>query len=136
MRVVLDTNVLISGIFWAGTPFRILELWNNKKINLIVTEEILQKYVAVLRRHEDHSGIADEWLMLFSQRFQIIENQHHLRLSRDPYDDMFINGAITGRAKYIISGDKDLLTLHSVKNIRIVSPAQFLKIFTEETSKK
>lgn len=44
MKIVLDTNVLISGIFWSGPPFQILDAWKDGKIQLIVTKEILMEY--------------------------------------------------------------------------------------------
>lgn len=49
------------------------------------------------------------------------------RLCRDPKDDMFLDCAVAGGAKYLISGDKDLLTLGSVAGVKIVTPAEFLK---------
>ena len=48
MKIVLDTNVLVSGIFWGGIPFRILEHWISDDIEIIATPDILNEYVRVI----------------------------------------------------------------------------------------
>lgn len=50
MKVVLDANVFISGIFWSGTPHEVLCLWPEKKIDLLVTRKILNEYFRVLAK--------------------------------------------------------------------------------------
>jgi putative PIN family toxin of toxin-antitoxin system len=44
MRIILDTNVFVSGIFFTGPPYRILEAWRDRKIELVVSPEILEEY--------------------------------------------------------------------------------------------
>ena len=53
MRVILDTNVLISGIFFKGPPHNILRAWRDKRCELIVSEEIFQEYINVCERLQD-----------------------------------------------------------------------------------
>ena len=48
MIVVIDTNILISGIFWKGKPYKILELWMKNEFDLIITQEILTEYIEVI----------------------------------------------------------------------------------------
>jgi len=50
MKIVLDTNVLISGIFWKGVPGEILDYWTSDKIEIVVTEEILKEYIDIIQR--------------------------------------------------------------------------------------
>jgi putative PIN family toxin of toxin-antitoxin system len=47
IRIVLDTNVLMSGIFWSGFPAKILEAWQEKKLKMIISPEILDEYIRV-----------------------------------------------------------------------------------------
>ncbi len=63
MQVVLDTNVLISGIFWGGSPMDLLELWAKEKIEVVVSPLILDEYERVLNEMERKrpSGLTDEW---------------------------------------------------------------------------
>ena len=49
MRIVLDTNVLVSGVFWAGQPLRVLELWADDRVQVVASESILLEYAAVLK---------------------------------------------------------------------------------------
>jgi len=49
MKIVLDTNVLISGIFWKGAPSKILELWTKDKIQIVVNKKILDEYFRILQ---------------------------------------------------------------------------------------
>ena len=70
MRIVLDTNVLISGIFWSGTPSKILEYWINDKYQILTTKPILEEYSNVLNRVSNgkKDSLVNAW-MLF-----IVEN--------------------------------------------------------------
>ena len=47
MKVIIDTNVFMSGIFWSGVPAKILQAWENKQIELILSTEILEEYIRV-----------------------------------------------------------------------------------------
>ena len=128
MRVVLDTNVFISGIFWKGYPYTVLELWAEKKLTVLVTPEIVQEYYGLLQRMDPASTIAKQWMMFIVEHTAVVASSHEIRICRDPFDDMFINCAVVGKAKYIISGDKDLLSLKRVFGIPIVKPRQFLSM--------
>ncbi|MFA5994911.1 MAG: putative toxin-antitoxin system toxin component, PIN family [Patescibacteria group bacterium] len=65
MRVVLDTNVIISGIFWKGAPAQILELWANKKIEVLVTDKILHEYFLLLERMDPTNAIVNKWKIFY-----------------------------------------------------------------------
>lgn len=61
MRVVLDTNVLISAIFWGGTPLKILNLWIENKIEVVISKEIFEEYIGIISRISDDK---DQWAQL------------------------------------------------------------------------
>ena len=131
MRIVLDTNILISGVFFRGKERDLLELWFSGKFDVICTEEIFEEYSEVLTRFTEKSGgnkhqkITD----IIAKNCLFIKNVYNEKYSRDPDDDKFINCAISGGAKYIVSGDKDLLVLKKIGDLKIITASNFLKLF-------
>lgn len=129
MRVVIDTNVLVSGVFFGGPPARVLEAWRNGTIDLVVSPEILEEYRRVGERLSEHfAGVSlDPFLALVVARAEIVEPARLPRpVSRDPADEKFIACAVSGRCELLISGDKDLLAVSSYRKVRIVAPREFL----------
>ena len=129
MKVVLDTNVFVSGIFWPGPASRILELWAKDKIKIVISPAILTEYQRVLTEigRERSSGLADQWAVLIAQHATLIYPANHPPLCRDPHDDKFLHCALSAGARIIVSGDKDLLTLNRMVDIDILTPAAFLQ---------
>ncbi|MBI2885343.1 MAG: putative toxin-antitoxin system toxin component, PIN family [Candidatus Omnitrophica bacterium] len=130
MKVVLDTNVLVSGVFWAGSAGRILELWAKDKFEVVVSPEILREYTRLLAEFEraDVSGLADAWTVFIAQHATVINlTGHPPRLCRDPDDDKFLHCALSAGARYVVSGDKDLLSLGRIGDSAILTPTAFLQ---------
>lgn len=128
MKVVLDTNVLISGIFWKGTPHSILKAWAENNFEVVISEKILNEYLAVLRKIDTQGDIAQLWALFITQHTQVVNENSIVKLSRDADDDKFINAAITARADYLVSGDEDLLSLRDKSPVIIISPRNFLAV--------
>ena len=127
MKIVLDTNVLVSGIFWGGTPFRILEHWMSDDIEIIATPDILNEYVRVISFvGKKQAELRTQWIDLLTTNMTIIEKQISLAISRDPDDDKFLECAVSGDVDFIVSGDDDLLTLKSIHAIPIIKPSDFI----------
>lgn len=129
MRLVLDTNVLISGIFWKGAPHQIVQLWAEGAAQIFVTKKILHEYFDVLNRINPNDEIVSEWQSFILQNTSIIADSDIIQLCRDPHDDMFINCAFFSNADYLISGDNDLLSLKKSAPVEIISPSDFVKRF-------
>jgi uncharacterized protein len=129
MKVIVDTNVLISGIFWGGVPLKILNLWQLGRFRVLASESILKEYLEVINRL-DKGGIVEklfkEWIL---ENIEIIKNKNNIHYSRDIKDDKFVQAGLSGGAKYLITGDKDLLILEKVSNLKIIKPADFYKLF-------
>jgi len=134
LKVVIDTNVFISSFFNRyGTPGKIIDLWKTEKIILCISSGVLEEYVEVLLR----LGFTEktelkELLDLFQKQFNISASPKSLKFSavkEVPEDDMFIECAVVNNADYIVSGDKHLLKLGLFRNIKILSPADFIKLF-------
>jgi uncharacterized protein len=129
VRIVLDTNVLVSGLFWTGIPSKILEYWINDHFELILSDEIYDEYTKTLFRISKgkKDDLVGKWLILFAEHSSFVTINKRVKLSADPDDDKFIECAIAGKAKYIVSGDSHLLDLKSILNIEIITPAVFLE---------
>ena len=130
MRVVVDTNVIVSGIFWAGVPGRVLDVWAAGAFLLLVTPSILEEYFEVIDRIAAKSGrteLAMRWKTTLFDHAEMVKATYRYDDCRDPDDAMFVECAVSAGASYIVSGDDDLLTLENVQDIAIVTPAQFLE---------
>jgi uncharacterized protein len=130
MKIVLDTNVLISGIFWSGYPFQILEAWQKRKIKFAITEEIFDEYSRVARILSKKYHAVDimpilELILTYAEMYPSLKLSSPV--SSDPDDDKFIGCAISSESKFIVSGDADLLDIVEYDGIKIIKP----KIFVE-----
>jgi len=129
MRVVLDTNVFIAGIFYAGPPYQILKAWQEQRLDIVVSPPILEEYRRVGKRLSLQFPGVDltPILELVAARAVVVKT---VELSEpvcdDPDDDKFIACAISGQSQYIVSGDKHLLKQSGYKGLEIVTPRQFL----------
>jgi hypothetical protein len=126
----VDTNVFISS-FFGGNPRKIIDLWKQDKLQLCLTQAIIEEYIEVLLRLglNDRSEIK-ELLALFSKGgntiFTSATNPVSIVLN-DPDDNKFIECAVALEALHIISGDKHLLKINKYLNIKIISPLVFLE---------
>lgn len=129
--IVLDTNVLMAGIFWSGPPFEILERWKKGLIKLVVSPEIIEEYTRVGKElSQDHSGVdVGPILDLIVTTSEIcLPSPLPQPVCRDASDDKFIACALSAKADYIVSGDKDLVTIGDYGGIRVVKPKEFLNL--------
>ena len=134
MRIVVDTNIIISGIFFGGRPRDLLQKCFSGTLQMVCTEEIFIEYSETIERFTKKSGrnIGKETIPLLVENLEFIENRYSESYSRDPDDDKFINCARSGGIQYIVSGDKDLLVLEEIEKIRIVEVAAFLDIIEKK----
>ena len=129
MKVVLDTNIIISGIFFSGPPYQILKAWRNKEIQIVISLEILDEYYRVGEELAAQFPEVDlnPILELFTANAELIEAvQLDEAVCDDPDDDKFFACAIAGGANLIISGDKHLLKMSGYQKIEVVRPRQFV----------
>ena len=128
MKVILDTNVFISGIFFSGPPYRILEAWRDDKIQLVVSPEILEEYRRVGEiLAEDHPEInLSPWLELVIQKASLFSAPQLTEgVCDDPDDDKFLACALASGSRIIVTGDKHLLKASGYEEIEIVKPRNF-----------
>ena len=132
MKVVIDTNVFISGVFFSGPPYQILKAWRNGDLQIVLSLEILDEYDRV---GEELSAQFPETdlnpiLELVTTKTELIEAARlDEAVCDDPDDDKFFACAIAGGADLIISGDKHLLKMSGYQGIKVVRPRQFVDEF-------
>lgn len=131
MKIVLDTNVFISGIFWTGAPRRVLTLFAENKVSLMTTKNILYEYSRILHKIDRKGDVAEKWMTFILENSFIFEDTELVRICRDPEDDKFLNCAITGKADCIVSGDDDLLSIKKIEETVILDSVRFLKKYKE-----
>ena len=129
MNVVIDTNVVVSGIFWPGDPRRCLTLWARRRFHLAITVPILEEYSEIARRLAQRFPQVNPnpWLKWIERKARVYEPVPlGKQRSRDPDDDPFLACALGSGATIIISRDNDLLILGKPFGIEILTPRDFL----------
>ncbi|MDY6324459.1 MAG: putative toxin-antitoxin system toxin component, PIN family [Catonella sp.] len=131
MRIVIDTNVIASAVYFGGKPEELLELLFKHRIDAYVTPDIIQEYQATVMELKERYPYkkARTDLSYIISTCKIINPISDEKVSRDPDDDKFINCAIDANCVFITTGDKDLLSIREYKNIKIVTVAEFLDEF-------
>jgi putative PIN family toxin of toxin-antitoxin system len=129
-RVVIDTNVLISSLFFTtSTTARVVEKAVTNA-QLVATTETLRELIRKLHSPKFDRYVRrerrDALLERVASLVEIIAVLQPVRGSRDPKDDKFLEAAVNGRADVIVTGDKDLLDLDPFRGIAIVTPAAYL----------
>ena len=130
-RLVLDTNVLISGaLLEDSTPARALDraIANGQ---LLASQETLRELTERLLSSKFDRFITRNKREMFALRFaavvELVEVIQSVTASRDGKDDKFLEVAVNGRATVLVTGDKDLLVLNPFRGIEVMTPADFLR---------
>jgi len=127
--VVIDTNVLISGIFWKGVPHEILKLWFQNHLEVWASEEMVTEYFRIIEKiAKGKTDIVKHWEIFLTESLNICHPIYKTTACRDPKDNMFLECAVSIGASTIISGDDDLLVLNPFESIEILRPADFLNL--------
>ena len=140
MRVVVDTNILVSALIRPQGRVGAV-LWHLRQGNytLLYTQSLLEELADVLSRpriqHKYGLGqeAAETVLTLILLRGEAVAAERTITACRDPKDDKFLEAAVAGKADAIVSGDEDLLVLHPFEGIPILSPAAFLQMLDAES---
>lgn len=130
MRIVLDTNVFISGIFFSGAPSKILQAWEADRIRLVLSPSILEEYRRVAKAlSKQYSQINIESIIelvaIHAEMVGDIELPESV--CTDPDDDKFLACAVKARAEFICTGDKALLKTSGYQSVRVLTPSEFCR---------
>jgi putative PIN family toxin of toxin-antitoxin system len=133
VRVVIDTNVLISAIFWTGKPKQILNKVRREEIIFLTSEFILGELKKVLARGDKPFKLSEEEaervVTAMRDLALVVNIDTQLSVCQDEDDNRVLECAIDGYADCIITGDAHLLQLGSFQKIEIMTVADFLRHF-------
>ena len=128
MKIVIDTNVIASAIFFGGRPKELIEHLVYRRVDAYASTEIISEYRETIEelseRYSNRPNNIPLTDILFAMK--MVEPTTHVDICRDLDDNKFIDCAIDGGCIYIVSGDKDLLSLKSYGDIEIVTVSEFL----------
>jgi len=132
LRLVYDTNIIISALLFEGSkPAKAFDIGINQKA-ILFSSSTFTELEEVLSRNKFDQYISHEERKQFLTSYILdstpVEINETISECRDPQDNKFLEFAVSGKADFIISGDKDLLILNPFRNIQILTPDIFLKI--------
>lgn len=129
LRVVIDTNVLVSAIVYGGIPKQILALVLDEHVVGVTTRVLMAELIDVLSKKFHFSlqklGSAES---LMQESFLIVQPEKTISVLDDDDDNRVLEAAVAGACGYIVTGDTDLLRLKEYKGITIMTPAEFLAL--------
>ncbi len=130
-KIVFDTNTLVSAVGWKGTPRKVFDLCIDNKLKIVTSNELIDEFIEVIFRPKFDFILEDIKLTIIRAIISIsdiVDPKMKLNIIKDDEkDNKFLECAVTGNAKFIISGDNHLLTLKEFEGIKIVNASTFLK---------
>ena len=132
-RIVIDTNIIVSALmFFNSTAMEAFTLAYTRGL-ILMSVEIISELIDVLNRKKFDRYVSREtrenFLASLSTKTELIETTETISICRDPKDNKFLELAVSGNARYIITGDKDLLELHPFREVLILSSTDFINHF-------
>lgn len=130
MRMVLDTNVVISGLLWSGVPRELLRLAYDGRVDLVSSEPLLEElretlqYRKFLKRLSAASLTVEEVTAQYRLLTDVVQPLATPRVTHDPDDDVVLGTAVAGQANVVVSGDGHLLQFGQYAGVVIRTPAQ------------
>jgi uncharacterized protein len=129
MRLVVDTNILVSAILSPDSIAAKVLNWGESNANILYSMDTLTELLSVLGRSKFSNYIdpkdIDGLAMRIKTTWFCVAILHQVKLCRDSKDDKFIDLALNGNASSLITGDHDLLVLNPIQNISIINPRNF-----------
>ena len=133
MNITVDTNVILSALGWNGPEFKVMNLVFNKKINLVLSTQILEEFIGTAK--SEKFDFSDEEIDDFSDALLnigriVFPEENISRIKEDPQDNRILECAVAGNSKFIISGDNHLLKLREFEGIKIMNASKFLNEYS------
>ncbi|MCL5992491.1 MAG: putative toxin-antitoxin system toxin component, PIN family [Bacteroidetes bacterium] len=135
MKVVIDTNIWVS--FLIGKLLsKLIDILFNEKIEIITSETQINELIETISKPKIQKYISildiNRLFLLFDTKTIIVEPKQKHRFCRDPKDDFLLDIALESSAEYIVTGDKDLLTMNPFGKIKIITYKEFENILISE----
>jgi hypothetical protein len=140
MRVVLDTNVVVSSLLWDGAPKRLLRTGNLEGVELFTSVPLLVELRGTLSKSKfgpkiDASGSSvDQLVDLYAKLAAVVEPALLPRLAPDADDDVVIGTALAAKADFLVTGDRALLSVARCEGVRIVSVREALDAVARDSA--
>lgn len=138
MRLVADTNVVVSGLLWTGAPARLLDTLRDGDATGFTSRPLLAELTRILRREKlakiiaaSHSSVDDLVLGYTELTTVLVPQSIEPVIVDDPDDDQILACALAAEAELIVSGDRHLLDLENYQDIPIVKPAEALTMIVD-----
>jgi len=133
MKVVLDTNILVSALIKAGKPRELLLKIVEKRVQVVLSRGILEEFLEVvedsrIRRYVNENDIT-AFLRVIGSVAKIVGVKSKFKvIKEDPNDDIILRTAYDGKADFLVSGDRHLLSLGEFRGMKIITADEMLKI--------
>jgi putative PIN family toxin of toxin-antitoxin system len=134
MRIVADTNTIVSGILWQGPPRQVLELGRNQAMTICTSAKLIEELAEVVAREKfarrllragfSVKTLVEDYLAIAEL---VVVQPLSEPVCRDPDDDEVIACALSAKAECIVTGDDDLLGLAEHRGIAIVTAAKAIE---------
>ena len=135
LKLVLDTNTIISAFFWNGNEAELFRKIEQGKAALFITREILAEIEDVIKRPKfdkvmKNAGLTPDQIMqkIVSLSHLVIAPKFNIKVCRDEKDNKLLECAQSAKASYLVSGDDDLLSLKEYEKIPIIRASEMLKL--------
>lgn len=136
MRIVLDANIYISALIsQSGNPYQIIERWQRKEYDVLISTAILAevgrvlRYPRIVKRHHLGEPEISRYLELVRKFGVFIAPDETITaIEDDETDNRYLECAVAGKARYIVTGDEHLLRIHRFRGIFVLKPAEFVSL--------
>ena len=135
MRIVVDTNVIASAIFFGGKPYQLLHYIMEGRVDVVASKEIVDEYEEIVLRLKQKYPRIDTRIPLqeLLSKFEIIRVSSDIQASRDPDDNKFVDCAFAAGADYLVSEDSHFSVLRHMPfpQLNLVTLDEFLAVIKE-----
>ena len=131
MRAVVDTNVIMSAVFFGGVPFDVLNAWHSGEFELVVSKAVMSEYREIAERMKARFPSVDPemWLLYIEDHATMIYAEPlAVQVCEDVDDDVFLACAAASNAKVVCSGDRHLLACSGWNGIDVLTPRLFYNL--------
>ena len=134
MRLLLDTNVVVSAMLWGGVPHTLLQAAHEKRVTLFASTPLLAELTDILGRRKFEKKIAasqlsvDQLVDRYAALCTLVRPTPLSGIAPDPDDDVVIGTALAAQVDYIVTGDQPLLSVGTYQSVRLISVSEAVRI--------
>jgi uncharacterized protein len=135
MRIVVDTNVFVSGVFFSGPSHAILDAWRRGILEIVVSPDVLDEYGRVGTELADRFSpvsLQPALDLLAAVAIRVPSRRLPRQVCSDAADDKFLSCAIAGKARHVVTGDKALLATSGFRGLIVLTPREFVDGFLKK----